>query len=440
MQRGDWWLATWNGEPWFHKPPLVIAATSLWYGIFGVGELAPRLTSALCGVAGVVALYLFLRRTDGPHVALTAALILVSTPHYLRFAKMGMLDVPLTFFVSLALFAWWLGSREQPRWLVLSGVAFGLAFMTKGVAAGIAPLAVAIDIAIWRRWRLLREPSLWLGAALAAAIVVPWHAIQLAQHGRAFLDEYLFYHVVARSFEPIEGHAGGPLFYLAALVDNQRPWFLLGFAAMPWALGKAISARDERLGFFLSWIAAVAIVTLAVQTKLDWYVMPAYPALSACIAIALAQLVPRRYDRVVVGACALVLVGHLLRNVADPGAGLQPRRQGARWSGTGSRRTRPCDPPLGRAAPGRALLRAAARRRGAADRRPSCDSRCARPGGDDRRNRDRAPARGPPAPAARRQGRDPRPRGRPRPRTSVWLGRRPVSTLRSPQTDHRRVS
>ncbi len=310
VQHGDWLYPTWNGELWFHKPPLVMWLTALGYLIVGVGEWAPRITSALCGFGGVVALYLFVRHLYDARVALIAALVLSSTPHYLRFAKMGMLDVPLTFFVSISLYSYWIG-LERSRWLVLSGAALGLAFMTKGVAAGIIPLAIGIDLLVHRRWQLFREPALWLGLAVAASIVVPWHVYQHLQHGQRFWDEYLFYHVVARSLHALEGHSGGPSYYLLAIIERQRPWFLLTFAALPYALKQRIVDRDEHLGFFLAWITAVTLIVALVQTKLRWYIIPVYPALSACIAIMLCRLVPRRHDRFLIGTCVIVLVGHL---------------------------------------------------------------------------------------------------------------------------------
>lgn len=116
---GDPLSLTWNGAPWFHKPPLAVWATALLYRLFGAGEGTARAVSALSGLATVLLLYLLGRCPLGHRAALAGALILLSTPHFVEYAKLGMLDVPLTLAVTLALLAW-LRAEEDPRWLLAS--------------------------------------------------------------------------------------------------------------------------------------------------------------------------------------------------------------------------------------------------------------------------------------------------------------------------------
>jgi 4-amino-4-deoxy-L-arabinose transferase-like glycosyltransferase len=81
---------------------------------------------------------------------------------------------------------------------------------------------------------------LWAGLLLALAIAVPWHAAAWRLHGEDFLESYLGYHLFARLSGSIEGHTGGPLFYLGVLVDGQRAWFLATLVAMPYAAWRAL--------------------------------------------------------------------------------------------------------------------------------------------------------------------------------------------------------
>jgi hypothetical protein len=100
------------------------------------------------------------------------------------------------------------------------------------------------------------------------------------QHAEQFINEYLGYHIMARTAAAIEGHAGGRLYYLNVLETQFSPWFYL----VPFAL--AFSLRDnikrESRSRILLLVAAVVFIlySLIVRTKISWYIVPVYPALA----------------------------------------------------------------------------------------------------------------------------------------------------------------
>ena len=318
FQTGDWLRPNWNGDLWFHKPPFAMWFMALGFSVFGVGEGAVRLGSAICGVLGVLGTYGFARRFFGRDAALLSALLLLSTPTYLIFSKLGMLDVPLTVFVAGSLFAYRKG-LTNPRWLTAAGVAFATAFMIKGVAALVAPLICLAHVLVHREWTALRSIYLWAGGALALLIIAPWHLLQFMEHGDAFIDEYVGFHVLARSTEALEGHGGGPFFYLGALVRQQYPWFLLSFLAVPFCTHRAWKERDRSLSLLVCWIAVIFGIYTLVATKITWYIMPAYPALALCIGVSLQRVVGRRhlYKMVAGVLLALVLQATMTRGILD---------------------------------------------------------------------------------------------------------------------------
>lgn len=312
---GDWLRPTWNGEPWFHKPPLALWGMALGFSVWGFGEGAVRLGSALCGVIGVLCTFGLARRAFGREAALLSALVLLGTPQYLVFSKLGMLDVPLTACVALSLFAYWKGLSDR-RWLLAACVAFATGFMIKGTAAVVAPLICLVHLVVHREWGLLRSLYLWSGGAIALAIVAPWHVFQIVEHGRAFLDEYVGFHVLTRSTEALEGHEGGPFYYLGALIREQYPWFALSYVAVPYCAFLAWKEKSRSLSLLVCWIGVVFGVYTFIATKINWYVMPAYPALAICIGVLLVRVLGRRHHFKAAAVAVLILV---LQGVLTPG-------------------------------------------------------------------------------------------------------------------------
>ena len=101
---GHWLVLHIAKTPWFDKPPLYMWLTAVAYKIFGINEFSARFTSAAFAISTVLLLYMFVLRSAGKKAALMSALALLGFPHYLSFAKMGMLDVSLTFFILLAVY------------------------------------------------------------------------------------------------------------------------------------------------------------------------------------------------------------------------------------------------------------------------------------------------------------------------------------------------
>jgi 4-amino-4-deoxy-L-arabinose transferase-like glycosyltransferase len=195
VRGGDWITPHWNGKEFFQKPPLLIWLTALLFKIFGVSEFAARAVSALAGVGAVVLTLLIARRFfEEVPAAVAAVVILVSAPLF-QFARSGTMDVLLTFFMLLAVYAY-LKTADQSRWWLVAGLAAGLAVMTKGAAA--VPLLASLSIAtVWERKRVGRD--FWAGLGILIVVGGTWHFVMIYLHGKAFLNDYLGQHVLARA-------------------------------------------------------------------------------------------------------------------------------------------------------------------------------------------------------------------------------------------------
>ncbi len=308
FEAGDWLTPRLEGRSWFHKPPLYLWLTIAGYHVFGVGELAPRLGSALAGIAAVVFVFLFGRQAFGRTAGIVAAAAFLGTPLLLKLAKTGMLDVLLTAAFAGAFLAWWRSERE-PRWLLAVGAALGVAALTKGAAAGLGVLVLMAHLVVAGRYRVFACPWLWGGVALALAISAPWHVHQLVLHGTPFWDEYVGYHVISRAGGSLEGNTGGPAFHLAVLADEGRPWSWLAAVTLPWAAWSAWRTEASALRLVVAWAVIGLLLPSLMSTKIDWYVLPAVPALALSIGwAAQAALAERHHPRIVAVALLLLLV------------------------------------------------------------------------------------------------------------------------------------
>jgi 4-amino-4-deoxy-L-arabinose transferase-like glycosyltransferase len=310
LASGDWLTLHYDGAPWFLKPPLAFWATALGFQAFGIGELAPRLLQALCGIALAVLMLAFGARAFGVREGRLAALVLLGTPPFLALSRMGMLDVPLSLASAAALVAWWRAARE-PRWLVVAGAALGVAVMLKGVAGLPPALAAALHALLCGRLGALRSRWFWLGALAALALAAPWHVQQWMLWREAFARSYLGYHVLDRAGLAIEGHDTGPLFYLRVLAWDARPWGLVGLVALAAGARRFVRTRDDALGLVLAWAVVALAVPTAMRTRIDWYIAPAYPALALASAVWLLRVVPASRHRWVWAVAALALAANL---------------------------------------------------------------------------------------------------------------------------------
>lgn len=280
-------------------PPLAIWATASLQTLFGPSAWTARAFSAGCGAGTVLVTYLLGRELLGRWPAFLGALVLLSTTHFLRLARSGLLDIPLTFFVTLAIYFFWLG-RGRNRYLVFSGLAVGAAVMTKGY-----PGLYAVPV-VWLYALLAREPdvlgrsSYWVGLMLAVLIALPWHLYQMFAAHEPFVGN------------PFETNWAQTVYYVRTFVNEYHPWALIGVGSVPYFILRAIRQKELEVIYLSVWIGVVVLTITAVGSKFPWYLSPAYPAASLTVGWALSRATPERY-RPWAGAFFLMILAVQLR-------------------------------------------------------------------------------------------------------------------------------
>lgn len=317
VRSGDWLTLHWGYQPWFEKPPLFMWTTALTYHLFGVNEFRARLPSALSGVALIVVTYLIGKYTYGRRIGLLAAMVLLTCYHFLSFSRFGTMDVMLTLFTYLAIYGYLRLNNESRKWWYVVWSSCALALMIKGAGGIIAPATIVLTLAFDKRLSAaIRSSHFWLGILLAFMIVAPWHILMFVWYGRAFIDEYIGYHVIARATHALEGHTSGYFYYVGKLVDGFFPWCLI----VPFAVISVIrrNYKEQSSSWILPLFSALVFgLYTVIPTRRPWYIVPMYPALAILIAALIGNLYQRHqsrpiYRRIITAACiVLIIVGGL---------------------------------------------------------------------------------------------------------------------------------
>ncbi len=114
-ERGDWVVPYFNHQLFPDKPPLMYWGMISAYKVFGVGELAARFWSALFGLGTVLLTYEIGRRLFSPCVGFWAGLVLATNLNFGFIARAATPDAMLTFFSTLALWIFVVGSQRRAR-------------------------------------------------------------------------------------------------------------------------------------------------------------------------------------------------------------------------------------------------------------------------------------------------------------------------------------
>jgi 4-amino-4-deoxy-L-arabinose transferase-like glycosyltransferase len=277
LSTGSWMTLYHAGQPSFENPPGFIWLQAFSYILFGVGDFSAIFPSALFGVLTIVLVYFFSRELSGPGAAGPAAFVMATTFFFIKYARHAMIDVTLTFFVTLALHAAVLALRRDRRWFLLWGAAAGFCILMKSVLGFFPPLITVVFLLATGRRRMLINPWFLAGSALVFAVGCSWYVHEYLAFGDHFTRLHFSWLILQRGFEVRTDPWYSHLSYLVEIATTYWPWLpFLAWGA--WRLAGPARRGDEAAVLLLTWpLLTIAVMSL-MQTRSSWYVMPAYAA------------------------------------------------------------------------------------------------------------------------------------------------------------------
>src|SRR3990170_71849 len=326
IETGDWITPQYNYTNRYDKPVFFYWLMASAFRVFGVTEFAARFWSAAFGVVLTLMCYYLLRRIGHPKWGVITSLIFATSLEVIVLAHASITDMTLAFFITSALFCFFLGyiggndekippplkgggeacpelveggegehgfsslSNATRWWYWGFYLSTALAVLTKG-PVGVALPAVIIFIFLILRGQLiqtLKNMHLISGAIIFLAVALPWYVIEIWINGWEYIAAFFIKHNVTRFTGVVSGHKGPVYYFIPVILLAFFPWS----AFLPQAIYNYfprlkqkgyIESKDSVILFSVIWFLVIFIFFSISRTKLPGYIAPLAPALAIMV-------------------------------------------------------------------------------------------------------------------------------------------------------------
>jgi hypothetical protein len=296
---GGWILPLRNGTEIPLKPPLFH-----WLGAFialisgKANEFAVRSPSAFSALATVLLTFFFGKKLWNWRVGLFSALVLATSPEWVRWAVYARSDMVMVFFTTAACFLFfqlWQERAPQPRSLYLFYFAVGLATLAKGPLGLVLPgLAGLFFLGVTRELSFIHRMKLVHGVVIVSLVAASWYVLAAVQRGSEFfqhqiLDENIFRFFDSEQGGPSRDHAF--YYYVPTLCVGTLPWSLF-FPLLAYFLYRSrYRLHDAKLLYPLIWFLTSFVFLSLASGKRSNYLLSLYPAAALLLGVWWQELV-----------------------------------------------------------------------------------------------------------------------------------------------------
>lgn len=263
-----------------------------------------RRTFAVFTALGVVGIALLAWRLFGAGVGLLTGVLLGLEPFFLAHSVVAHVDSNITVWMTTCILAaliyFWAGG--SPGFLVLSGVAAGLAFLSKAPSAflpiflpviALGALVIRGQLANRSAWVQLARDGLFWGVLALVVAVALWPSFRADPIGT--LMQMVDYTETVGGSDHENFFMGqpvgdpGPLYYLVALAFRLTPATMLGLVLL--AVGLAPFARRAPRGWgqyvaiLLTFCVLFVLMMSLAPKKFDRYLLPIFPTVEILAAV-----------------------------------------------------------------------------------------------------------------------------------------------------------
>ncbi len=299
VDKGNWIIPHFNGEPRLNKPPLFYWLTAMPLKWLGASESSARLPSVIFGIGGVILIFLWAKKMWGRKNGFLAGMILSVCPLYYSISRLCITDMTLSFFLYLSLYLFYTGYEKgmlSNRVKIAMSFSMSMMFLAKGhMGILIFFMVVCVFLIVMRDIRFLAQFWSRLGLVVFAALTIPWSVAFVINAGLPGTLNLLFNETYGRFVGGYQ-HPEPFYFYVTFFFIGFFPWSLFAPLAFifprkyGWGFaGEKQNAINHSAGnnkndpeksraiFFSVWMIVVLVFFSLSKSKLFSYILPMAP-------------------------------------------------------------------------------------------------------------------------------------------------------------------
>ena len=285
----DWLIPTLNDKIYLEKPPFFYWLALFFSLVFqSTAEWVMRLPSALSAFGLTWLVYNRVKKYIGRWEALFAALMLVTSVQFTMFARRAEIEMVLTACCAASLIYYfdYLKTQSGSKYLYVSYLFLGLAFLTKGPVALVFFVPPILTFGLVKKDRRALRGLLSLGGwAIFSIIAFPWF-VYTYLHMEKRMEKVIHKDVTYKIFN-LENR--DPFYeYILVLLGAFIPWILIVFYKTKKMISSFFSGSDKAY-FAYGFLVPLVIMSLF-ATKHAKYVLPLIPCLAILLGIWFANL------------------------------------------------------------------------------------------------------------------------------------------------------
>lgn len=287
VERGDYLVPRFCGEPFRDKPILYFAAQAASLRLFGMNEAAVRLPGFLFALLGCWTTALLARRMYDAETGIYAAIASLTLVLPAILTQSPAHDIALVPWINLLVLCFWEQEHAEDgatkwKWVAGATICVALALLTKGLI-GVAVISVGIGLyAVVTRslsWGLVVRGTFALVAG--GILASPWFLLmENASPG------YLYYYFIQRHFLGYvsEGQYHGLVpwyFYFAPVLGGAMPWLAYATASVLQVGRDEWRSRQSRATVLAAcWFVGGFLFLTIAKSKLLTYTLPLFPSIA----------------------------------------------------------------------------------------------------------------------------------------------------------------
>lgn len=282
LREGHFFAFTNHGLPYADKPPLYLWIVMLGKTLLGSHQMwFLSLFSLLPALGCALLMDEWMKKVLSPVYRFTGLWMLMSCGMFLGTAVVLRMDMLMCWFIMLSLYTFYIMYHEgtfangKGRWLF--PLYIFLALFTKGPLGFLIPFCSTLAFLIFhKKYKMISVFWGWRTWLVLLMGCFVWFGMVYQEGGNAYLQNLLVHQTIDRAVNAFT-HSKPFYYYFYVVWYCMMPWSLLVGGAILVSAFNGNLWKDDLNRFFLTVIGCTFIILSFISSKMEIYLIPAYP-------------------------------------------------------------------------------------------------------------------------------------------------------------------